>query len=167
MIENGWYDADFVHDWTNAADVVDDETVWNLLRARCAEFPPERAEAITGVPAADIVAAARTIWEARPVAFYTWSGLEQHSGTTQTIRAINVLYALTGSLDVEGGNVLFEAVPRTGRRPSSSPMDGRQRWAPTDARSGRLVSSSSPARISARRCSGDASRLWWASAATW
>ena len=119
MIENGWYDADFVRDWTNAADVVDGETVWNLLTSRCAEFAPDRAEAITGVPAADIVAAARTIWEARPVAFYTWSGLEQHNGATQTMRAINVLYALTGCLDVPGGNVLFEAVP-------SNPIDGRE-----------------------------------------
>lgn len=119
MIDNGWYDADFVRDWTNAADVVDGQTVWNLLASRCAEFTPDRAEAITGVPAADIVAAARTIWEARPVAFYTWSGLEQHNGTTQTMRAINVLYALTGSLDVLGGNVLFEAVP-------SNPIDGKE-----------------------------------------
>jgi anaerobic selenocysteine-containing dehydrogenase len=117
MIENGWYDADFVRDWTNAADVVDGETVWDLLAARCAEYPPEVAEGITGVPAGDIVATARTLWEARPLAFYTWSGLEQHSGTTQTMRAINVLYALTGSLDVPGGNVLFEAVP-------SNPIDG-------------------------------------------
>ena len=31
MIENGWYDAAFVRDWTNADDVVDGETVWNLL----------------------------------------------------------------------------------------------------------------------------------------
>ena len=119
MIENSWYDTEFVRDWTNAADVIDGETVWDLLASRCAEFRPERAEAITGVPAAEIVAAAKTIWEARPVAFYTWSGLEQHSGTTQTIRAINVLYALTGCLDVPGGNVLFEAVP-------SNPVDGRE-----------------------------------------
>ncbi len=119
MIDNGWYDADFVRDWTNAADVVDGQTVWNLLTSRCAEFAPDRAEAITGVPAADIVAAARTIWEARPVAFYTWSGLEQHNGATQTVRAINVLYALTGSLDVPGGNVLFEEVP-------SNPIDGSE-----------------------------------------
>src|SRR6185436_11557614 len=46
-------------------------------------------------------------------------GLEQHSGTTQTIRAIDVLYALTGCLDVPGGNVLFEAVP-------ANPVDGRE-----------------------------------------
>ncbi|HEX5090305.1 MAG TPA: molybdopterin-dependent oxidoreductase, partial [Nocardioides sp.] len=117
MIENGWYDEDFVRDWTNAADVVDGETVWSLLRSRCAEYAPERAEAITGVAAADIVATARTISDARPLAFYTWSGLEQHSGATQTIRAIDVLYALTGCLDAKGGNVLFEAVP-------SNPVDG-------------------------------------------
>jgi anaerobic selenocysteine-containing dehydrogenase len=119
MIENGWYDTDFVRSWTNAADEVDGETVWDLLTARCAQFPPDVAEEITGVSAVDIVAAAKTLWDTRPVAFYTWSGLEQHSGTTQTIRAIDVLYALTGSLDVPGGNVLFEAVP-------ANPIDGRE-----------------------------------------
>ncbi len=111
MIENGWYDADFVRDWTNASARVEEDTVWDLLAARCAEYPPDVAAEITGVPAEQIVATAKTLWESRPVAFYTWSGLEQHSGTTQTIRAINVLYALTGSLDVSGGNVLFEEVP--------------------------------------------------------
>ncbi len=119
LIENGWYDVDFVRDWTNAADEVDGRTVWDLLASRCAEFAPDVAEELTGVPAGDIVEAARTIWEARPVAFYTWSGVEQHSGATQTMRAINVLYALTGSLDVRGGNVLFEAVP-------SNPIDGME-----------------------------------------
>jgi len=119
MIQNGWYDSDFVRDWTNAADEVGGERVWDMLAARCAEFPPEVAEQITGVPAAGIAAAAKTLWQARPVAFYTWSGLEQHSGATQSIRAVNVLYALTGSLDVRGGNVLFEAVP-------SNPVDGRE-----------------------------------------
>ena len=48
MIENGWYDADFVRDWTNAADEVDGRTVWDLLASRCAEFPPDVAAEITG-----------------------------------------------------------------------------------------------------------------------
>ena len=111
MIENGWYDDAFVSDWTNAGDVVDGVKVWELLARHCGAYRPEVAEEITGVPAADIVAATRTLWESRPLAFYTWSGLEQHSSTTQTMRAINVLYALTGCLDVPGGNVLFDAVP--------------------------------------------------------
>ena len=63
------------------------------------------------MPAAEIERAAQILWDHRPVAFYTWSGLEQHSGTTQIIRAINVLYALTGCLDAPGGNVLFTPVP--------------------------------------------------------
>jgi anaerobic selenocysteine-containing dehydrogenase len=84
---------------------------FDLLAEQCAALPPALAEEITGVPAADIERTAQVLWESRPVAFYTWSGLEQHSGTTQIIRAINVLYALTGCLDVPGGNVLFTPVP--------------------------------------------------------
>jgi anaerobic selenocysteine-containing dehydrogenase len=84
---------------------------FDLLAAQCRATPPAVAEAITGVPAAEIERTAQVLWESRPVAFYTWSGLEQHSGTTQIIRAINVLYALTGCLDVPGGNVLFTPVP--------------------------------------------------------
>ena len=173
MIDNGWYDARFVRDWTNAPllvrsdtgrllradriggdpshyvawDGVDDtpvaydpargtypvdadrlalhgtvavstpdgplgcRPVFGLLVEGCARMAPDVAEQITGVSAADIVAAARTLWESRPVAFYAWSGLEQHSNATQTVRAINQLYALTGSFDAPGGNVLFPSVP--------------------------------------------------------
>jgi len=85
--------------------------VFDLLAEACAAMSPAVAEQITGIPAADIEAAVQTLWENRPIAFYTWSGLEQHSTTTQTIRAINVLYALTGCLDQPGGNVAFTPVP--------------------------------------------------------
>ena len=91
--------------------------VFDLLAEQARRLPPAAAESITGVPAEDIVGAARTLWDSRPVAFYAWSGLEQHSNATQTARAIHVLYALTGSLDVLGGNVLFPAVP-------TNPVDG-------------------------------------------
>jgi anaerobic selenocysteine-containing dehydrogenase len=85
--------------------------VFDLMAQQCRELAPAVAEGITGVPAAQIEAAARTLWENRPVAFYGWSGLEQHSNTTQAVRAINQLYALTGNVDAPGGNVLFTAVP--------------------------------------------------------
>jgi anaerobic selenocysteine-containing dehydrogenase len=81
------------------------------LADHCSACSPEVAAAICGVPAAEIERVAETLWSSRPVAFYTWSGLEQHSGTTQTIRAINVLYALLGCLDAPGGNVRFTPVP--------------------------------------------------------
>jgi anaerobic selenocysteine-containing dehydrogenase len=85
--------------------------VFDLLAERARTMSPSTAEDIAGVSAEDIEATARTLWESRPVAYYTWSGLEQHASSTQTIRAINVLYALTGSFDVPGGNVLFSSVP--------------------------------------------------------
>jgi len=84
---------------------------FDLVAEQCRTCRPAVAEEITGVPAIEIEQAARMLWDHRPVAFYTWSGLEQHSGTTQIIRAINVLYALTGCLDAPGGNVLFTPVP--------------------------------------------------------
>jgi anaerobic selenocysteine-containing dehydrogenase len=84
---------------------------FDLVAEQCRAWRPAVAEGVTGVPAAEIERAARVLWDHRPVAFYTWSGLEQHSGTTQIIRAVNVLYALTGCFDAPGGNVLFTPVP--------------------------------------------------------
>jgi len=85
--------------------------VFELMARECRAVTPEIAASITGVPAPDIQEAAHTIWHSRPLAFYVWSGLEQQSNATQTIRAINQLYALTGCLDAPGGNVLFTPVP--------------------------------------------------------
>ena len=72
-------------------------------------MPPERAEAITGVPAAQIREAAMLMWHSRPVSIYAWTGVGQHTNATQTARAISMLYALTGSFDSPGGNVRFDA----------------------------------------------------------
>ncbi len=77
----------------------------------CRRYAPARAEAICGVGAAEIERAARLLWEARPVAYYTWSGVEMQSNATQIARAIGQLYALTGSFDAPGGNVRFTAPP--------------------------------------------------------
>lgn len=84
---------------------------FDLMADRCQSYPPERVEAICGVERSQIEAAARMLWDARPVAYYAWSGVEMQTGSTQIARAIAQLYVLTGSLDARGGNVLFPAVP--------------------------------------------------------
>lgn len=94
-------------------------TVWDLMAEQCHRLTPDVAAAITGVPADQIVTTARTLWESRPLAYYAWSGLEQHSNSTQTARAIGQLYALTGCFDAPGGNVLFASVP-------SNPIEGAE-----------------------------------------
>jgi anaerobic selenocysteine-containing dehydrogenase len=175
MIQRGWYDRDFIQNWTNGPLLVradngrflrnselsplgsDTEYVaWNpaaevpvvydagqgvyeedstklalfdsiciqtiqgdvlcrpafdLVREQCRQYAPERVEEICGIPGAQVEEAARLLWEARPVAYYAWSGVEMQSNSTQIARAIAQLYTLTGSLDMPGGNVLFAAVP--------------------------------------------------------
>ncbi len=77
----------------------------------CRRYPPERVETICGIPRNQLESAARLLWEARPVAYYAWSGVEMHTNATQTARAIAQLDALTGSFDSPGGNVAFTPVP--------------------------------------------------------
>ncbi len=175
MIERGWYDREFIRDWTNgpllvrsdngrlltAADLsangspqqtlawsesrggpihydpttgsyagedsepaiqgtfqiatLDGEVTchpaFELVGELCRRYPPERVEAICGVGRGQVEEAARLLWEARPVAYYTWSGIEMQTNSTQIARAIAQLSVLTGSFDAPGGNVLFSAVP--------------------------------------------------------
>jgi anaerobic selenocysteine-containing dehydrogenase len=77
----------------------------------CRRYSPEAVESICGIGRDQVERAARLLWESRPVAYYAWSGVEQQSNATQIFRAISLLYALTGSFDAQGGNVLFPAVP--------------------------------------------------------
>ena len=45
------------------------------------------------------------------VSCFFWTGIEQHANSSQTGRAIGCLYALTGSFDAPGGNVIFDTIP--------------------------------------------------------
>lgn len=84
---------------------------FELYAALCRAYPPAAVEAMCWIPQEQLETAARLIWHARPVSYYAWSGHEQHANTTQTARAISLLYALTGNFDAPGGNVLLPAVP--------------------------------------------------------
>jgi len=86
-------------------------TAFDLTASLCQSYTPERVESITGVRRGEVERAAQLLWEARPVAYYAWSGVEMQTNSTQTARAIAQLSVLTGSFDVPGGNVLFPAVP--------------------------------------------------------
>ena len=80
---------------------------FDLTAEHCRQYSPERVEAICGVGRDQVEAAAQMLWEARPVAYYAWSGVEMQTNSTQIARAIAQLSVLTGSFDAPGGNVLF------------------------------------------------------------
>lgn len=77
----------------------------------CKTYSPDVIERTCWIPPGQLERAAHTIWHARPVSYYAWSGHEHHANSTETARAMSMLYALTGSFDVAGGNVLLPAVP--------------------------------------------------------
>jgi anaerobic selenocysteine-containing dehydrogenase len=90
---------------------------FELYARLCQRYSPATVEQICWIPRAQVEQAARLIWGARPVSYYGWSGHEQHANTTQTARAMSLLYALTGCFDAPGGNVLFPA-------PLAAPVTG-------------------------------------------
>jgi anaerobic selenocysteine-containing dehydrogenase len=85
--------------------------VFDHYAALCRTYTPDVVEATCWVPKAELEEAARLIWHSRPVSYYAWSGHEHHANTTETARAMALLYALTGSFDALGGNVLLPTVP--------------------------------------------------------
>jgi anaerobic selenocysteine-containing dehydrogenase len=97
VIEEELYDREFVEKWTAGFDD---------LKTYVAQFTPERVEAITWVPAEEIRRIARALADARGAALVSYTGLEYTNSGTQNIRAVLILWALTGNLDVPGGLVI-------------------------------------------------------------
>ena len=97
LIEERLYDRRFVEDWTVG---------FEELAAYVREFSPERAEAITRVPAAEIRDAARRIGRARGACLLHDTGLEYTNSAVQNVRAVLILFALAGHFDSPGGNVI-------------------------------------------------------------
>ena len=83
---------------------------FELYTELCRAYSPERVEKITWVPAEQVRETARLISSSGPVSVYAWAGLEQHSNSSQTNRAVSLLYALTGCFDAKGGNVQFDTL---------------------------------------------------------
>ena len=84
---------------------------FDLIAENCRRFSPDVVATTCWVEREQVERAAHMLWESRPTAYYSWSGVEQQSSSTQIARAISLLYALTGCFDAPGGNVIFPSVP--------------------------------------------------------
>lgn len=79
----------------------------DLLRERAAEWTPERAAVITGLPASEIVQLAREYATIRPAVIRLSYGLQRHAGGGMAVRAIACLPALVGAWRDVGGGLLL------------------------------------------------------------
>ena len=101
VINEKLYDREFVEKWTLGFSELSD-FVQN--------FPPQKVESITRVPAETITALAREIATTEGVSLHTFTGLEYSNCGVQSIRALYILWAITGNLDVRGG--VYLTAPR-------------------------------------------------------
>lgn len=108
--------------------IISCQPVFERYAALCKKYSPEAIEATCWIPPGQLEETARTIWHSRPVSYYAYSGHEHHANATETARAMAMLYALTGSFDAVGGNVVLPAVPA--RPVSGEDLPSAKRLAP-------------------------------------
>jgi len=97
IINEGIYDKDFVEKWCYGFDE---------LKERVQEYPPEKVEEITWVPADLIRKAARLYAQNKPSAIQWGEPVDAMPAGSVVAQAINQLWAITGNIDNPGGNVI-------------------------------------------------------------
>ncbi len=95
LLQNGICDTKFIETYTN---VTVDE-----LKTHLAQYTPEWAEGISGVPAEKIRKIALAYGKARPSVCISYRGAVQHYNGVQTERAIFMLESIAGNIDRPGG----------------------------------------------------------------
>ena len=142
-------------------------TTGTFVEQRCHGFdelasgcpvPPAAAAQMTGVPAEDIVAAAR-LYADGPSTFVSGHGIDASSAGVQTFRAFHCLVAISGNLNRPGGNLRQRTPPGfsgtissccTGRPSGSTRTPNGARSAPGVFRCGRVREAGRP-RATTRR----------------
>jgi len=96
ILENNWHDRAYIDHRTED---------FEALQAAVADYPPDRAEAITGVPAADIIRMAELYATHSPASLLYAMGITQHTTGVDNVKSCCNLAMLCGNVGVEGGGV--------------------------------------------------------------
>ncbi len=85
--------------------------IWQAFTEHVNKYTPEVVEVITEVPAEKIRKAARTFAANKPSCFVNHTGLDHQANATQAIRTYTILAAVTGNVDVPGGQLILGSNP--------------------------------------------------------
>ncbi len=102
IIEEELYDREFVEKYIHG---------WDAFVKRVREYPLDRVEEITWVGRDLIREAARVYASTKPACIQWGVPIEQTLNCTDANRLLTALMAVTGNLDVPGGNVFFMPPP--------------------------------------------------------
>ncbi|MFQ6083850.1 MAG: molybdopterin-dependent oxidoreductase, partial [Candidatus Aminicenantia bacterium] len=95
VMKEGFYDKDFIETWTNVT--------MDQLKKHLRQYTPEWAEKISGVPADKIKSLAIEYAKAKPGTIVSYRGAVAHYNGVENERAIKMLDAICGYIDVKGG----------------------------------------------------------------
>jgi anaerobic selenocysteine-containing dehydrogenase len=98
VMSNNLYDKAFIETWTNV-NVQE-------LNDHLAKYTPKWAEGISGVPASAIERIAKEYATTKPSTIVSYRGAVAHYNGVENERAIQMLEAITGNIDVEGGRTI-------------------------------------------------------------
>jgi anaerobic selenocysteine-containing dehydrogenase len=115
IIEKGLYDTAFVDDWTYG---------FEEFREYVKGFSPKTVERITWVKAEQVEKLAENLVKPR-TSLLLHTGLEYTNSGVQNIRALLILWALSGNFDRPGGLVFRMPQPSSIRRNRIEPPQGR------------------------------------------
>lgn len=103
ILTEGLWDRGFTEDWVNGFDAFYSKVIGS-------HFSPENGAATTGIKPEETRAVARAYANTKPGCIFTGNGLEHHAFGVNTTRILAILKAITGNLDVPGGE-LFTPKP--------------------------------------------------------
>lgn len=102
LIDEGLYDQEFVHRWTKGFTELEDSLQ---------SLDLNKTSKITWIPQDQIIEAAHLIGKNKPTSIQWGNAIEHTINSFQCARAILILMAITGNLEVPGGNVNRPAPP--------------------------------------------------------
>lgn len=106
IIKENFYDKDFVEKWTFG---------FEALKKHVEDYSPERVAEITWLDKNAIIEAAKLISinkpsaiisSNKPSAIFTFMGLAMSGNSTNALRSLGILLAITGNIDIEGSNFI-------------------------------------------------------------
>lgn len=104
ILKEKLWDREFTEKWTHGFDQL-------YSTAKEDRFSPEEGESLTGVSYDLVRETARSYASTKPASISMGNGLEHHARGVITMRLIAVMKAITGNLDIQGGD-LFTPRPK-------------------------------------------------------
>jgi len=102
MIDENLYDKTFVENWTKG---------FPELKEHLQKYPLNKVSEITWIPKEQVIKAAHLFTQKKPACIQWGNALEHNINSFQCAKALLILMAISGSLDVPGGNVNRQGPP--------------------------------------------------------